>query len=305
MFRSFEEVESYLLEQGIKRRIALCAAHDEAALAAVVEARRKGIVEAMLIGDEPQIRSLLEKLGEDPAEYAIVHETGAKKAARAALRAVHDGEADIPMKGLLQTASFIPALMNPLTGITAPGAMISHTTVFRYPPRNCLLFATDTSFAMNPTLEEKVVLINNAAELIRAFGYEHINVGVISAVEDVRDNIPSTQDAEALSQMSWADDITVEGPFALDNAIDEEAALHKGVTRSIAGKVDLLLLPDFLCGNILYKSIHYFGHLPEAGCVTGTVSPAVLASRSDTPESKYYSILCAVLQSARSNDNLL
>lgn len=299
MFHNFNEIEKYILDNGIKKRIALCGAHDEASLSAVIDAKRKGVIEAMLIGEETVIKDILKTYGEAEEEYQIVNEPNDNKGARLAFKAVAEGEADIPMKGNIQTTSFMAAMVNPLFGIIDYDGLMTHTTAFYYPPRNQFVFASDTSFTMAPTLEEKVQIINNAARLMKDFGYDEIKVGVISAVEFVKDNIPSTLDAKALSEMEWGEGIVVDGPFALDNALDEEAARHKGIKKEIAGKANLLLLPDFLTGNILYKSLHFFGHLPLAGVVCGTTRPAIVASRTDEPEAKYNSILVAILQSIK------
>lgn len=298
MFHNFDEIESHLLSNGIRKRIALCGAHDEAALSAVVDAHRKGVADAALIGDAEKIREILDQMEEPAEDYEIIDKPAESRGALQAMKLVHAGEADIPMKGLMQTTSFVTAMANPVYGIMDFDAMMTHLTAFYYPERGGFLFASDTSFTKTPTLEEKVTIINNALPTMRAFGLTHINVGVISAVETVRQDVPSTLDAEALSQMEWPDDVTVEGPFALDNAISVEAAEHKGIAdRPGAGRSDLLLLPDFIAGNILYKSVHYFGHLPEAGMVCGTRTPAIVASRSDEPDAKYNAILAAIVQS--------
>lgn len=298
MFHTFDEIEDYLLSNGIKKRVALCGAHDDAALTAVVNAHRRGVIDAALIGDAERIRELLDSMEEPANEYEIINQPAESRGALQAMKLVHAGEADIPMKGLVQTTSFMTAMANPVYGIMDFDAMMTHTTAIFYPERNGFIFASDTSFTKTPTLDEKVQIINNALPAMRAFGFTHINVGVISAVETVRQDVPSTLDAVALSQMEWPDDVTVEGPFALDNAISVEAAEHKGITdRPTAGRSDLLLLPDFIAGNILYKSARYFGHLPVAGMVCGTRTPAIVASRSDEPEIKYNAILAAIVQS--------
>jgi phosphate butyryltransferase len=145
-------------------------------------------------------------------------------------------------------------------------------------------------------VEWKVKIIKNAVHLARLFGYGEIKVGVLSAFEFVNDDVPSSVDAKALSEMEWSKGVIVEGPFALDNALDEESARHKGIFKIAAGKADILLVPDFLAGNILYKSLHLLSNFPYAGTVCGTTLPAALPSRSDLSDTKYHSILVAMLQ---------
>jgi len=297
VFRNFNDAEKHVLSSGVKKRIALCGAHDDAALVAVVDAKRKGIAEGVLIGDEGEIKNILSSLSEPASDYEIINELDEDKITETALKLIHRGDADIPMKGLVQTKSYISAFLNPEFGIKISRKMITHATAFYYPQRNNVIFMSDTALIMNPTLDQKVQIINNVATLARAFGYKEIKVAVLSAVETVREDIPSTVDAQALSEMQWEDGIIVEGPFALDNAVDIQSAKHKGITKKVAGNANVLLLPDFLTGNVLYKSINYFANLPLAGAVCGTSVPAILTSRADTPETKYYSILSAILQS--------
>lgn len=297
MFCNFDDIEDHIRKQGLKKRIVLCGAHDDAALSAVAEARKRGVAEGILIGREPLIRSELEKIEEDASHYEIINERNDNIAAETALHLVDAGLADIPMKGLMQTATFLWALINRERNRGNHDCKITHTTAFYYPQRDGFLFASDTSFIREPTLEDKVVIIKNAVEVMRAFGLRDIKVAVLSAIESVKENIPSTVDAQKLSEMDWGDGVVVEGPFALDNAIDPHSAEHKGIHKSVAGHADLLLMPDFLTGNVLYKSIHFFGHLPISGMVCGISIPAVVNSRSDETSAKYNSILAAILQS--------
>jgi phosphate butyryltransferase len=301
MFHDFEGIGNYLRSSEIKKRIALCGAHDESALTAVVDAKRGGVIDALLIGDKTGIENILASLNELASDYEIVHEAAEEKAARMAVKCVSEGKADIPMKGIMQTTSFIAALAHPIYGILTSDDLMTHATAFYYPPRSRFVFASDTSFTMNPTLEEKVQIIINAVQLAKAFGYEDVKVGVLSAIETVRDDVPSTLDARALSEMAWEDGVVVEGPFALDNALDEHAARHKGITKQVAGHADVIIVPDFLSGNVLYKSLHFFGHLPYAGVVCGTAVPAILPSRSDEPKAKYNATLAAILQSLQAD----
>lgn len=302
MFYSFDEVGQYLRDRGIRKRIVLCGAHDDAALSAVVDAKRRGIAEGILVGIESEIRQLLDSLEEPANDYEIIDERKDANAVDIALDLVAHGFADIPMKGLMQTATFLWPMITPERGMCEPGRKITHTTVFYYPPRKRFVFASDTSFLREPTLEDKVQIIENAAEVLYAFGFDEINVGVLSAIESVKENIPSTVDAQKLANMEWPDNIHVDGPFALDNALDPHSAEHKGINKQVAGHADLLLLPDFLTGNILYKSLHFFGHLPYAGTVCGISVPAVVNSRSDEEEAKYHSILTAVLRASFTDD---
>ena len=300
MFRSFEEVEEFVLSQGVKKRIALAAAHDEPALSAVVDARRRGVVDATLVGDGSQIRALLSQMGEDEADYRIVETTGDSEASMTAVSLVHNGEADIEMKGNLPSADFLLPIMNPFDGLVDFGSTLSETTVFEYRDQGRLMFATDCAITVAPGLREKTALVSNAVELARAFGFDEVKVAAISALEKVNPQIESSKDADKLAHMEWPEGVTVAGPFALDNALDAETAAHKGIENPVAGCADVLLMPDLTCGNVFHKCVHYLGHLRSAAVICGTTKPVVFTSRSDSSESKYLSILSAILQSMSS-----
>lgn len=196
----------------------------------------------------------------------------------------------------MQTSTFMRAILNKETGILPEGKILSQCTVFEYPDQNRIMFAADCAVNIAPGLQEKVSITRNTVELAHFFGFERPKVAVLSAVEKVNEKIPSTVDADALSKMMW-EDCVVEGPFALDNAIDPEAAKHKGVSGEVAGKADILLMPDLCAENIFHKSLHFYAHTVTSGALCGTEIPVIMTSRTDSPSTKYYSILTAILQS--------
>lgn len=297
MFRTFQEIEKYALKMKIQKKIVLCGAHDEAALGALVSAKRKGLVSGILIGDEKEIKEHLIQMGESLSDYEVIHECRESASARMATRFVKEGHADIQMKGNLQSATYLMPIMTPSMGLVPSGGLLSETTAFYYPGHDGIMFATDCAMTIAPSLEDKVKLINNAVTLAKAFGYEKVRVAVISALEKVSQDVVSTLDAEKLVQMEWGDTVIVDGPFALDNALDKDAAKQKKIQSDVAGRADILLMPELCTGNVFHKCIHFLGHLPSAGVVCGTTSPVVFTSRTDSEETKYYSILSAILQS--------
>ena len=302
MFKGFEEIERYVLDRGTRKRIALAAAHDEVSLGAVVDARRKGVVEATLVGDRAAVLSLLATLGEDPGEYEIVDAASGGDASLRAMELVRDGAADIEMKGNLPSADFLLPIMNPFDGLVELGESMCEVTAFCYPDQDRMMFATDCALTVAPSLDEKANLIVKAVELARAFGFDEVNVAAISPLERVNPQIPATRDADELARRTWPEGVFVAGPFALDNALDEEAARHKGIDSPVAGRADVLLMPDLCTGNVFHKCLHYFGHVSSAGVVCGTKKPVVFTSRSDSAEAKYHSILAAILQSMAIKD---
>ena len=297
MFRSFNEVEQSLVGSDKKKKIALCGAHDDTALGAVVQAKRKGVVTGILIGNEKKILALLHEMGEEASDYEIINEQSERGSSEMALSFVKEGRADIEMKGKMPSTEYLMPIMHPFDGLLPLGKMLSEATVFYYPDGNRLILATDCAITIAPSLDEKVKLIENALNLARAFGFEQINVAAVSALAEINPQIISTVEARELTQMDWGSGVNVFGPLALDNALDVKSARDKGIENDVAGCADILLMPDICTGNVLHKCLHFFGHLPSASVMCGTTKPVVFTSRSDSAETKYYSILSAILQS--------
>ena len=298
MFRSFKEVEQHVLEKGKKKCIVLCGAHDEPALEAVVNAKRRGIITAILIGDETGVKDMLRELEEDAADYEIIHKPDEIESANMAIKMVREGKADIPMKGLMQSSSYLRAILNKETGILPEGKTLSQCTVFEYPDQNRLMFAGDCAMIIAPTMEEKIQIIKNSVELAKCFGIEDVKVAVLSALEKVNPKIVSTVEAEELSKLDWEGLCTVEGPFALDNAVDLEAAKHKGISGKVAGNADILAMSCLDMGNVFTKALTFFAHLKTGSALCGTKYPVIFTSRTDTLDGKYNSILTAIMQSS-------
>lgn len=295
LLHSFDEAEKYILNNGICKTIALAGAHDEPALSALIEAKRKGIVKGILIGEVDGIREILSKYEESEEDYEIIEEPDERASAALAVAKVKNGLADIPMKGLMQTSSFMRAILNKETGLLPPGQILNQSTVLEWPEKNRLLFAADCAVNIAPDVEDKKKILRNEVDLAHAFGIEYPKVAVVSALEKVNEKIPSTVDAAKLKAEKWEKCI-VDGPFALDIAVDEESAEHKGIESAVTGKADILIMPDLCAGNIFHKTLHFFAHLKTAGALCGTDMPVVMTSRTDSPASKYNSILTAIVQ---------
>ncbi len=297
MFKNFQEIETYLVQENVKKRIVLCGAHDDLALGALVRAKRKGFVSATLIGDSEKIVELLHQLGESEADYEIIHAPREMSAARKAVKLVNEGKADIPMKGLMQTANFLMAIQNPLGGLMDEGGLLNEFTAFYWPEKDRILLAGDCAINVAPNLEQKKIITSNLIALAKSFGCETVKVAAVSVIEKPNPDIQSSVDAAELAGMDWGSDVIVAGPFALDNALDEEAAKHKGITGPVAGQADVLLMPDIHAGNVFHKCIHFFGHMPFASGTIGARTPIIMNSRTDDEDAKYYSIMAGILRS--------
>jgi len=300
MFTSFRQMEEYVLSHNIRKKVALAGAHDDDALAAVVSAKRKGIIKAVLIGQTGKIEELLTEMGEEPKEYEIISCDSENACARMACIMVQEGKADIPMKGLMQTSSFMRAILAKEFGFIPEKGLLSQATVLEFSQENRLLIISDCAVNINPDYPEKIKILNNAVLLANKLGISRPKAAIIAPVEVVNPAIPATVEAAMLSKAAGRGQISgclVDGPLALDNAISREAARHKGIESEVAGDADILLMPDLCTGNVFTKSLIYFAQMPSSGTLNGTSSPVVMTSRTDKPENKYYSILTAVVQS--------
>ena len=296
MFTSFKEIESFVLSQNMKKRIALANAHDEPALSAVVNAKRKGVVEGTLIGKKNEIIEMLHDMGENEADYEIIDFDGEElEAAKIAIKLVKEGKADIPMKGILQTSNFARAILNRETGLIPEGArrLVSQVGMFEYEGRFVMI--TDAAINIAPDVETQIGIVENALPVAKALGNDCPKVAVLSAVENVTEKMPSTVSAAAIKERGIPGCV-VTGPLALDGAISMESVKHKAIKDPVAGQADILLVPFIEIGNVLYKAVTYIAGKTVASTICGASCPVIITSRADSPDSKYYSILLAVLR---------
>ncbi|WP_409297871.1 phosphate butyryltransferase [Peribacillus sp. SCS-26] len=279
--------------------VAVAASEDEDVIEAVAAAAEKNIAVFKLFGNGEKTRFLLERrkkgLSDDP-KISIIHADSAETAAELAVKSVRNKEASVLMKGGIPTAIILKAVLNKEWGLRA-GRILSHTAAFQIPGQKKLLLITDAAMNILPDLSTKAEIINNAAALARSIGIHTPKVAVLAAVELINQQMPATLDAALLTQMNRRGQIKgclVDGPLALDNAVSIEAAEHKGIHSEAAGKADILLVPNIETGNSLYKSLIYFAHAKVGAVVSGASAPIVLTSRSDSAESKLYSLAMAI-----------
>lgn len=296
MIKSFEEVLLKVKSKDIKT-VSVAVAQDVPVLEAIRDAKKNGIAEAILVGDKNEITSIALKIGMDINQFRIIDEPDVRKATLKAVEVVSQGKADMVMKGLVDTATFLRSVLNKEVGLRT-GKLMSHVAVFETEAFDRLLFLTDAAFNMYPTLKDKIQIINNSVKVAHAVGIEEPKVAPICAVEVVNENMPATLDAAMLSKMSDRGQFKgciVDGPYALDNALSEEAAKHKNIKGAVAGKADVLLLPNIETANVMYKTLTYTTHSKNGGILVGTAAPVILTSRADSHETKMYSIALASL----------
>jgi len=280
------------------RKVAVAVAQDEAVLKAACQARADSVAESLLVGDESQIRRLADENDLSLDTFEVIDEREPLRAVATAVGLVADGEADILMKGYIHTDDFLRRVLSREHGLRT-GSILSHVFVAEVPAMDKLVFITDGAMNIAPDLEQKAAILLNAVYLARLFGIDEPKVAVLAAVELVNPNMPATMDAAALASMAargqFDPHCTVDGPFALDNAIDPRAAAHKKIGGPVAGRADILLVPTIEAGNLLSKSLVYFAGRRQVGLLVGAKAPVVLTSRADTMECKLLSIAAAVL----------
>ncbi len=294
-FRNFDELIKNVQIMNSTRRVAVVLAHDEHTLQAVLRAKEDRIIVPILIGDGFKIREILQNLGGEKGDEDIIHATDDNNAAEIAVELVHQMRADLIMKGKLQTADFLKAVVNREKGLGIGGVM-SHVAINEVPDYHKLLVTTDGGMLMYPDLAQKKCIVENAVNALRKMGYEQPKVAVLAAVETVNEKMPETLDAEALKQMNKRGeliDCVVEGPISYDLAVNRDSALVKGYSSVVAGDADILVVPNITTGNILGKSLVYSAKAKMAGFVAGAKVPVVLTSRGATAEEKYLSLVLA------------
>jgi phosphate butyryltransferase len=277
------------------RRLVLAAAHDENALEAVLNASKKGIIEAILVGDKAKMEAIAQKQQYNLEGFRIIDEADNDRAAAVAVKLVREKEADILMKGNLATSSLLRAVLNKEWGLRT-GELISHLALFELPAYHKIIGLTDAAMNITPDLNGKVSLIRNATAFMNKLGVKQPKVAVLSAVETVNPDMKSTLDASALAKMAdrgQFKNCIIDGPLAFDNAISRKSAEHKGIISEVAGDADLLVADNIDVANALYKAFIYFAGAKCAAVILGASAPIVLTSRADSDETKLNSIALA------------
>ena len=296
MSKNFEDLLVKVNEIS-KKKVAVAVAQDEPVLEAIKLAKEKGISDAILVGDKKEIKKIADKIGMDLSDYEVVNEENVTKASLEAIRLVSTGKADMVMKGLVDTATFLRSVLNKEVGLRT-GKLMSHVSVFEIEGIDRLILLTDAAFNTYPDLKGKVQILNNAVGVAHACGIEFPKVAAVCAVEVVNQDMQATIDAALLAKMNDRGQIKgciVEGPLALDNALSVEAAKHKGITGEVAGKADIVLLPNIETANVMYKTLTYTAKTRNGGLLVGTSAPVILTSRADSFETKVNSIALAAL----------
>ena len=274
---------------------------DESSLRGAIEAARMGIIEPILVGPRERIMAAAETAKLDISDYEIVDSEHSHDSAAKAVALIRSGRAMMLMKGSLSTDELLAAVVKRDGGLRTE-RRLSHCFIMDVPNHPNVLIITDAAINILPTLAEKVDIVQNAIDLAHALGIETPRVAILSAMEKVNPNLPSTVEAAALCKMADRGQITgalLDGPLALDNAISPEAARIKKITGPVAGNADILLVPDLEAGNVLAKSLSFLSGADSAGIVLGARVPITLTSRADSVQSRLASCAVATLVAQR------
>lgn len=291
--RNFQDLVAKVQGGGSIKRVALAAAHDEHSLEAVFKAAQDKLVEPVLIGNKEKITQILKKLNVEYDLDSIISTESDQEAAEKTVEIINEGKADFIMKGKLQTADLLKAVVNKEKGLRT-GKVMSHLAIMEVPAYHKLIAITDGGMMMYPDLEEKKEILENAAQVFRAMGYECPKVAVLAAVETVNPKMPEAVDADNLKKMNQSGqikDCIVEGPISLDLTFNKESAEIKGYSSHVTGQADILLVPNITTGNIVSKALIELANAKMAGIIVGAKVPIVLTSRGASTEEKYLSLV--------------
>jgi phosphate acetyltransferase len=273
---------------------------DGVSLGSAVEAANLGLIDPILVGPVLKIRSAAESAGIDIGRFKIVNAEHSHEAAVKAVALVREGRAEALMKGSLHTDELMAAVVARDTGLRT-SRRISHCFIMDVPGHPDALVITDAAVNIAPTLKDKIDIVQNAIDLAHVMGVEDVRVAILSAMETVNPDVPSTLEAAALCKMADRGQITgalLDGPLALDNAISPEAAAIKKIVSPVAGRANVLVVPDLEAGNMLAKSLSFLAQADSAGIVLGARVPIILTSRADAPLARYASCAVALLIAA-------
>lgn len=284
-------------EAGAPLRTAIVYPCDALSLEAAAEAAAAGLIVPLLIGPEDEIRAAASEARIDIAAMTLIPVADAREAARTACAMVREAKADIVMKGALHTDELMHAVVDPARGLQT-ARRISHVYMMDVPGHDRPLLITDAAINIAPTLEEKRDIVQNAIDLAQAMAIAAPKIAILSAIETINPKLRSTLDAAALCKMADRGQITgalVDGPLAFDNAVSMEAAREKHIVSEVAGRADILVVPDLEAGNMLAKQLTFLAGADAAGVVLGARVPIILTSRADSARTRIASAAVAVL----------
>ncbi len=298
MIRHLEEMVTAAAAKG-KRRIVLAYAQDSHSIEAADMAVKHGIADMTLVGDPKVINDKCREMGVDVGQFEIVDEKVDTKCVEKAIKMIHDGKADVLMKGLVSTDKYMRGILNKEWGLLPPKATLSHVSVFEVPTYHKLLVVGDVAVIPAPDLNQKIAITKYLISTARLLDIPAPKVACITPSEQMLPKIQSCVEAAIISCMGrrgqFGANVDIEGPISLDIAINTHAAEAKRFTGNVAGDADCLLFPNMEAANVFYKSCTKLCGAELGAMVAGTDVPCVLCSRGDSSKTKLYSMALACL----------
>lgn len=299
MFTSFDQIFAELRGRGTRKRMVVAWGVDGHTIAAASKAIEAGLVDVTLVGDESIIAEACRTEGVDSSVFTIVHDPNEMSSLACAVSMVREGQGDFLMKGLCSTDKFLRAILNKETGLLPPKGTLTHCTTLEIPTYHKLLFVGDVAVIPAPDFKQKQIIMDCLVRTAKAVGVSKPKVAVIAATEQVLPSQPATIEAAMLAKMADRGQIkgcVVDGPLALDVAIDKESVEIKGLVSPVAGDADCLLFPNIESGNVFYKAnSKLVAGVKQAGMLVGAKVPCVLSSRADSIDTKLNSIAIAAM----------
>ena len=300
--RKLAELET-AVKGGPRMTMAVAAGEDPATVHAVAKGVMDGLIQVILVGRQEKIEDLVKGHNKTFAKMVqILHVEDEKAVAVEAVRLVHDGKADFVMKGLVSTDTFMKAVLDKENGLLPKGGLLSHVAVMQIPTYPKLLLVSDAAIIPNPTMDEKIQILNYDLDVAHSLGIQNPKAALVSAAEKINFKLQSSIDAAVIRAMAERKQITggiIDGPLALDVALSKEHCRIKGLETPVNGEADILLFPNIETANTFYKSATILAHGICASVVVGTakhdgtIAPVVLSSRADDDDTKFYSIVLA------------
>ena len=297
MYTEFQNIIDVAAARPNKRTIAIAAAADDKMIHVAQAVTDIDLCRVIMVGDADRIGRLAQEAGLDLNKVRVVDEKDSAQLGLTAVKLVSSGEADIFVKGKMNTSDFLRAVLNKEFGLRT-GRQLNVLTCYDVPGEKMRFFITDGGMTVAPTLSDKVEILKNAVPVLHSMGIRRPKIAILAANEKVDSKIPATADAAALCDMAERGELPegiYEGPIAFDVAMRPDAAAEKNISSRVSGDVDLFLVPNIETGNCLGKAIGYFGKGQTAGIVVGAAAPVVMASRAAAIKGKVTSIAWAVL----------
>lgn len=280
------------------QKIVVANGHDPHTIHATCRAAEEKLVDVVLVADSEKVKSLADEHKLDTSSMEIIDNRDTKEAGRIAVDMVKNGKADILMKGLMPSDLYMRLILDKENGLLPKGNVLSHVAVMEAPGYPKLLFVSDVAVIPQPDLSQKVQILKYTIEIAHKFGIEEPKAAILAATEKVSDRMPATLDAATIAKMASRGQIKgaiVDGPLAMDIAVDKESCEIKGFESPVGGDADILIFPNIEAGNIFFKTLTKLSGGSLAALVVGTTAPCILTSRADSEDSKFYSIAMAAI----------